>query len=382
MLERSLHLPERPENSFFLWGPRQTGKSTLLRMTYPGATWIDLLKSDEFGRYSSRPALLREELASTPGTRFVVVDEVQKVPGLLDEIHWLIENRGIVFALCGSSARKVRRQHANLLGGRAERFELSGLVSRELGSAFDLDRMLNHGTLPRHYLSDSPGRLLRAYVGDYLREEVAAEGLLRRLPAFAGFLQAAALADGEMVNFSTIARDCAVSSPTVTEYFHILEETLLGRFVPAFTRRPKRRVIRAPKFYFSDVGLVNVLARRGRLERGGELYGKAFENWVLHELWTATRYRELYEEISYWRLAGGAEVDFIVGDMRLAVEAKSTTRVTSDHLKGLRQLAVDHPGTRRWLVCLEQKARLTEDGIEILPVGVFAERVWGGGLSP
>ena len=141
-------------------------------------------------------------------------------------------------------------------------------------------------------------------------------------------------------------------------------------------------MIRAPKFYFSDVGLVNVLARRGRLERGGELYGKAFESWVLHELWTATRYRELYEEISYWRLAGGAEVDFIVGDMRLAVEAKSTTRVTSDHLKGLRQLAVDHPGTRRWLVCLEQKARLTEDGIEILPVGVFAERVWGGGLSP
>ena len=205
---------------------------------------------------------------------------------------------------------------------------------------------------------------------------MAAEGLVRRLPAFAGFLQAAALADGEMVSFSTIARDCAVSSPTVTEYFRILEETLLGRFVPAFTRRPKRRVIRAPKFYFADVGLVNVLARRGRLERGGELFGKAFENWVLHELWTATRYRELHEEISYWRLAGGAEVDFIVGDMRLAVEAKATTRVTSDHLKGLRQLGVDHPGTRRWLVCLEAKPRVTEDGIEILPYRVFAERVW------
>ena len=375
-MERLLHLPKRPENSFFLWGPRQTGKSTLRRATYPGAAWVDLLKSDEYARYSSRPALLREELAAEPGTRFVVVDEVQKVPGLLDEIHWLIENRGIVFGLCGSSARKVRRQHANLLGGRAERFELSGLVSRELGDDFDLDRMLNHGTLPRHYLSESPGRLLRAYVGDYLREEVAAEGLVRRLPAFAGFLQAAALADGEMVSFSTIARDCAVSSPTVTEYFRILEETLLGRFVPAFTRRPKRRVIRAPKFYFADGGLVNVLARRGRLERGGELFGKAFGNWVLHELWTATRYRELHEEISYWRLAGGAEVDFIVGDMRLAVEAKATARVTSDHMKGLRQLEVDHPGTRRWLVCLEAKPRVTEDGIEILPYRVFAERVW------
>ena len=376
MLARALRLPASPGNSFFLWGPRQTGKSTLLRATYPGATWIDLLKSDEFARYTERPALLREEMTATPDSRLVVVDEVQKVPGLLDEIHWLIENRGIVFALCGSSARKVRRQHANLLGGRAERYELAGLVSAELKDEFDLDRMLNHGTLPRHYLSESPGRLLKAYVGDYLREEVAAEGLVRRLPAFAGFLQAAALADGEMVNFSTIARDCGVSGPTVAEYFRILEDTLLGKFVPSFTHRPKRRVIRAPKFYFADVGVVNVLARRGRLERGGELFGKAFENWILHELWSAARYHDWDREISYWKLAGGTEVDFIVGDMELAVEAKATGRVTSDHLKGLRELAVDHPGVRRWIVCLEQKERVTDDGIRILPYARFTELVW------
>lgn len=377
MLRRSLALPSRPETTFSLWGPRQTGKSTLLRATYPDATWIDLLKSDEMARYLSRPALLREELEARPATGVVVVDEVQKVPALLDEIHWLIENRGRVFALCGSSARKVRRSHANLLGGRAVRHELTGLVAPELGTAFDLDRMLNHGTLPRHYLSDEPRPLLRAYVGDYLKEEIAAEGIVRRIPAFSGFLAAAALADGEMVSYATIARDCGVSAPTVNGYFEILVDTLLGRFVPSFTRRPKRRVIQAPKFYFADVGVVNVLARRGRVEHGSELYGKAFESWVLHELWAASRYRELYFEISYWRVASGFEVDFVLGDMEAAVEAKAVERVTSDHLKGLRQLAVDHPETRqRWLVCLEPRARRTEDGIDILPYREFVRRIW------
>lgn len=381
MLRRFLTLPPRPDTTFFLWGPRQTGKSTLLRSTYPEATWVDLLRSDEFARYVERPARLREELEARARPGLVVVDEVQKVPALLDEIHWLIENRGQVFALCGSSARKVRRSHANLLGGRAIRYELTGLVSNELGSAFDLDRMLNHGTLPRHYLADDPRPMLRAYVGDYLKEEIAAEGIVRRIPAFSGFLTASALADGEMVSYATIARDCGVSAPTVTGYFEILVDTLLGRFVPSFTRRPKRRVIQAPKFYFADVGVVNVLARRGRLERGGDLYGKAFESWVLHELWAASRYRELFFEIAYWRLASGFEVDFVLGDMEAAVEAKAVTRVTSDHLRGLRQLAVEHPEVRqRWLVCLEPKARRTDDGIEIVPYRDFARRAWSDEL--
>lgn len=375
-IPRALRLPTRPERSFFLWGPRQAGKSTLLKSAYPDALWIDLLKSDEFHRYASEPARLREELAARPEPRLVVVDEVQKVPPLLDEIHWLIENTHHIFALSGSSARKLRRSHANLLGGRAIRHELSGLVSHELGDGFDLDKMLNHGPLPPHYLEPEPLPLLRAYVGDYLKEEIAAEGLVRRVPTFSGFLTAAALADGEIVNYATIARDCGVSAPTVAEYFQILADTLLGRFVPAYTRRPKRRVITAPKFYFADVGVVNVLARRGKLERGSELFGKAFENWVLHELWTASRYRDLHYGISWWRLASGIEVDFVIGEAELAVEAKATTRVTSDHMKGLRQIAVDHPGIRRWLVSLEPRPRRTEDGIEILPFSEFARRVW------
>jgi uncharacterized protein len=371
MFTRALRLPPAGRETFFLWGPRQTGKTTLLRQSYPDAAWIDLLKADEYRRYLERPELLRQELASGPRPAQVVIDEVQKAPGLLDEVHWLHEHRKIRFALCGSSARKVRRGAANLLGGRAVRYELRGLTAGEIGKDVDLVRLLNHGYLPTHYESDQPERLLASYVGDYLKEEVAAEGLVRNLPVFSAFLDAAALSDGDLINFANIARDCGVSGHTVKGHFGILEDTLLGRWLPAYTRRAKRRVVGAPKFYFSDVGVVNHLARRGRMQPGGELFGKAFENWVLHELLAFNGYHELFAEISYWRLASGIEVDFIVGDMRVAIEAKSSARITSDHLKGLRHLHDDHPKAWRVVVCLEPKRRVTDDGIEILPASVF-----------
>jgi predicted AAA+ superfamily ATPase len=381
MIRRALALPRRPEESFFLWGPRQTGKTSLLRESYPDATWIDLLRTDDVIRYASRPAFLREELLARPRGSLVVIDEVQKVPALLDEVHWLIENRGLVFALCGSSARKVRRGHANLLGGRAIRYELSGLVSAELASDFDLVRALNHGFLPRHYLADQAARRLRSYVDDYLKEEILAEGLVRNLPPFAAFLAAAALADAEMVSFATLARDCGVSAPTARGYFEILTDTLVGRFLPSYTRRPKRRVIQAPKFYFADVGVVNVLARRGRLESGSELFGKAFENWVFHELCAYRAYHGFAFDLAYWRLASGAEVDFVTDDLRCAIEAKATTRVHADHLKGLRELRRDQPRIDvRIIVSLEPRSRRTEDGIDVLPATEFTRRLWTGAL--
>lgn len=257
MFTRDLQLPAPGRETFFLWGPRQTGKTTLLRQAYPDAVWVDLLKADEYRRYLERPELLREELRSRPGGGQVVIDEIQKVPGLLDEVHWMHERLKIRFALCGSSARKVRRGAANLLGGRAVRYELHGLTAAELGKDFDLVRLLNHGYLPSLYQSERPERALASYVGDYLREEVAAEGLVRNLPVFSAFLGAAALSDGDLVNLANIARDCGVSGPTVKGHFGILEDTLLGRWLPGFTKRPKRRVVAAPKFYFSDVGIVN-----------------------------------------------------------------------------------------------------------------------------
>jgi predicted AAA+ superfamily ATPase len=378
MFTRGLFLPPPGRETFFLWGPRQTGKTTLLTAAYPDAFWVDLLKADEYRRYLERPERLREELLAEPFHGQVVIDEIQKVPALLDEVHWLHERRKLRFALCGSSARKVRRGAANLLGGRAIRYELHGLTATELGGDFDLTRLLNHGYLPTVYESSRPERLLASYVGDYLREEVAAEGLVRNLPVFSAFLSAAALSDGDLVNFTNIARDCGVSGPTVKGHFGILEDTLLGRWLPAFTKRPKRRVVGAPKFYFSDVGVVNYLARRGRLQPGGELFGKAFENWVFHELVAANAYRDQQVDLAYWRLASGIEVDFIVGDMSAAIEAKATARVTADHLKGLRHLRQDHPGVRALLVCLEPRRRVTDDGIEIMPVTAFIRAVAAG----
>ena len=354
----------------------------LLGATYPDAVWYDLLKTDLYVRLLERPSLLREELLYAQGEKkagFAVIDEVQKIPALLDEVHWLIENAGFVFGLCGSSARKVRRGHANLLGGRAVRYELFGFVSEEIGPGFDLVRMINQGYLPRHYLSASYARLVRSYINDYLKEEIGAEALVRSLPVFSSFLSAAALSDTQLVNYSTIARECGVSAPAVKEYFQILIDTMLGRFLDAYRKRPKRRVIGASKFYFSDVGVVNHLAKRGRLTPGSELFGKAFENWVFHELSAHRVYSDLYYDLRYWRLASGIEVDFVVNDMELAIETKSSPRIHSDHLRGLREIIKDHPELkRRIVVSLEERARKTEDGIEIPPYSVFIKQLWAG----
>jgi predicted AAA+ superfamily ATPase len=382
MLSRVLNLATPPQESFLLWGPRQAGKTSLLRATWPKARLIDLLLTEEYVRYLQRPGLLRDELRDAASGTLTLVDEIQKVPALLDEIHWLIENRALHFGMCGSSARKLRRGHANLLGGRAIRHELFGLVSAEIGPSFDLTRMVNHGYLPRHYLANDPGRRLRAYVDDYLKEEIAAEGLIRNVPAFASYLSAASLSDTELVNFTTIARECGVSANTVKEYFQIMVDTLMGRFLPAYVKRPKRRVIQSPKFYFADVGVVNHLAKRGRVVPGSELFGKALENLIHHELTAYREYRNPGWELSYWRLASGIEVDFVVGDLELAVEVKSSERIGDDHLTGLRAIKADHRNVgRRVLVCRESRRRVTADGIEILPVRDFLERLWQGELA-
>ena len=241
--------------------------------------------------------------------------------------------------------------------------------------------MLNHGYLPSIYNSTKPETKLNAYVANYLKEEIAAEGLVRNLPVFSDFLNIASLSDTELVNFSTIARDCGVSSITIKEYFQILEDTLLGKWLPSYRKRPKRRVIRAPKFYFSDIGLVNSLARRGKIKAGSELYGKAFENWCHHELSAYSHYSGSFAELSYWRLASGIEVDFIVNNMEIAIESKATRKISASHLKGLRNLQKDHPDTgKRLVVCLEDKPRITDDHIEILPAQEFAKRLWNGEL--
>ena len=375
--ERKLALPSNGESTFFLWGPRQTGKSTLLKQSFPQALWIDLLKPEEFRRYSERPELLREEVRAQK-KNFVVIDEIQKVPSILDEVHWLHENDNINFALCGSSARKVKRGHANLLGGRGLRYELFGLSLSECSPHLNLDQLLNRGYLPRIALSEEHKKLQNSYIATYLKEEIAEESLVRRLPAFSNFLSTSALSDTETTNFSTIARDTGVSSETIKSYYDILCDTMVGRFLEPYRRRPKRRIVSSPKFYFSDIGLVNHLTKRGTLSQGSELYGKAFENWVFHELNAYNIYCDRFADFFYWQLSSGIEVDFIVNHIDCAIEAKSSQKVNASHLNGLRQLSIDHPETqRRIVVCNESKSRLTEDQIEILTPSDFVQKLWG-----
>jgi len=368
-----------PESTFFLWGPRQSGKTTLLKARFPEAFRIDLLRTDERIRFEREPMRLREEVRAHSGDVRIVIDEVQKVPALLDEVHYLIQEDARTFALCGSSARKLRRTHANLLGGRALKRELLGFSANELGDDFSLERMLNNGPLPPHYLAADARELLAAYADLYLKEEILDEGLTRNLPIFSAFLRAAAIGDTEVTNFSNIGRECGVASSTVRGYYEILEDTLIGAFLPAFTRRAKRRVMHAPKFYFRDVGVVNHLVRRGTVSAGSEAFGKAFENWIFHELSVHVRSIPDPYDLSYWRLSSGIEVDFVLGDAETAIAAKGKHRLQSRDTRHLEQFRREHPEVKNLLViCLEPRARVTDNGIRVLPYRDFVKALWQG----
>lgn len=360
--------------SAFLWGPRKVGKSYWIHHALPEATVIDLLKTDVFAEYASRPALLRERYQDHKG--LLVIDEVQKVPLLLDEVHGLIENKGISFLLTGSSARKLRRGHANLLGGRAWRRTMVPLSCLEVDS-FDLERVMVSGLLPPHYLSADPVEDLRAYVADYLKEEIAAEALVQQIPSFAEFLRVAALTGSELINYVNIARETGVSHKVVRTYFDILEDTYLGFRVPPWKKSRKRRMILTEKFYLFDVGVANYLARR-QPQLGSSEFGKAFEHYILMELRAYQAYRNPELSITFWRTSTGQEVDFILGEKDLALEIKGSHRVHEGDIRTLGALQEDGPVKRCVVVCLEREPRRISKGIEVLPWRVFIERLWNG----
>lgn len=367
-----------PSQSAFLWGARKVGKSTYLQARYPRSVVYDFLDTDLFLELSKRPALLREQLLAKDEESLeepVILDEVQKVPGVLDEVHWLIENKGLRFILCGSSARKLRRGQANLLGGRAWRFEMLPLVSAEIGK-LDLLRALNNGLVPSHYLQQNATRSLRAYTRDYLKEEVFAEGLTRNIPAFSRFFDAMAYSHGELTNYSNIARDCGVDAKTVREYYQVLVDTLLGGFVEPYARRSNRQVItRAAKFYLFDVGVAGALTKRKIEEPRGEQFGKALEHLVLMELRAHAAYTDRDYAIRFWRTKAGQEVDFVLGDGEVAIEVKGASRADGRDLRGLRVFVGEHPPRQAILVCMEKTERII-DGIRIVPWSLFLERLW------
>ncbi len=367
MLKRRLNISG--QKSVLLLGPRRVGKSTLIKGLEPEYELIDLLKTDVFFDYRTRPALLREQFART--SQLIVIDQVQKVPELLSEVHWLIENTGNRFLLTGSSARKLRRSGATNLAGRLRTLHLHPLTFAEI-PGFDLLERLQYGGLPPIVLGSEPWDDLRDYCGEYLKEEVLAEGLVRNIPAFSRFLELAALSNGEQLSYATIARDTGVSAKTVAEYFQILVDTLLGHFLEPFTRTTKRRSVMTPKFYYFDVGVANILLRRRLSEKTAE-FGKAFEHFVVLETLAAQSYGRGIETLHYWRSSTGFEVDLLI-NQDIAVAIKSG-RVQASDSKGLQALAEEIPLKHRWIVSREERPRVLDNGVEVLPWQDYLQRL-------
>jgi len=385
MFQRLLQLSLPEHKSAFLWGARQTGKSTYLAQHYPDSLTYDLLKTDVRIRFSKSPHLLREEvLASSPQQlqQPIILDEIQKVPDLLDEVHWLIENTQAQFILCGSSARQLKCVGSNLLGGRALRYSFYPLVHREIPN-FDLLTALSHGLVPSHYLSSDVAALLESYVVDYLDQEIRQEGMVRELPDFARFLDSVGFSHGQMVSYNNISRDCGVKAKTVESYYQILIDTLLGYFIPPYHKKIKRDIIiKTPKFYLFDVGVANYLARRQITELRGSAAGEAFEHFILMEL---IAYSGLFKkrcEITYWRTKTGLEVDFILNDAEVAIEVKVSQIVHKQELKGLIAFCQEHQPGQAYVVSQDQRPRSLQldDNVQItiLPWQDFLKRLWDG----
>ena len=363
------------KKSHFLFGPRQTGKTFLIRHTMSKARVYDLLDATVYLALSRRPARLGEELQG--GDRVVVIDGIQRLPELLNEVHRLIEARRIRFLLTGSSARKLRRGGVNLLGGRARTRYLHPLTRHELGRHFDLGRAIGRGLLPAIYFSDDPSADLDAYVGTYLQQEIVAEGATRNVPAFSRFLRFAALANATQVNFTNIANDAQVPRTTVYQYFEILKDTLILHEVPAWKLSRKRKPLVSSKYYFFDGGVVSAL--QGRVVKPGTPeFGPAFETYVLHEL---ISYRDYVsgEPVSHWRSASGFEVDFILGD-HTAIEIKAKENVSTQDLKSLHAIAEEKKLDRYLCVSLEPRRRQVGK-FTILPYHQFLDSLWAGEYS-
>jgi predicted AAA+ superfamily ATPase len=376
MYTRLLNLKELlKKRSYFLLGPRGTGKSTLIEHQLPHATLYDLLDASVFQRLLRDPTLISQE--TTPD-RLVVIDEVQKLPQLLDEVHRLIAKRKQTFLLTGSSARKLRQGGSNLLAGRAFMASFFPLTSQEIPD-FDLLAYLNTTGLPEYYSHPDAKEYLKAYVGTYLQEEIKAEALTRNLFGFTRFLETVALCNGQEINYVNIASDCGVAARTVESYFGILNDTLIGFSVQPFLSTVKRKAVTRAKYFIFDVGVVNTLNRRGKIEFKSELFGRAFEHFIALELRAFLGYNNIDLPLQYWRSTSHLEVDFIIGN-QLAIEVKGTDLVGDKHLKSLRALKEENLIKTYGVVSLDTQDRVTHDGITIWSWKSFLEKLWSGKL--
>lgn len=381
---RQLKLDVPRGQSVFLLGARKTGKSTFLKGQYPDAVYYDLLKSEEYLRLLKAPQELRQEVQALPKAKLkhpIIIDEVQRIPMLLNEVHWLIENTEAYFILCGSSARKLKAQGVNLLAGRAWNYYFYPLVYPEIPE-FDLLRALNQGLIPSHYASKNWLKSIKAYVHNYLLEEVKSEGLVRNLPAFSRFFDVAAHSNGELINFSNIAQDCGVDSKTIKEYYQILVDTLVGYYVYPFKSKQKRNdLVATPKFYLFDSGVVSYLRGQHIHELTGYGAGMAFEQYVLMEIMAYRGIHDLDFDICFWRNREQQEVDFVLNKGKIAIEVKIKPSPRLSELKGLKAFLQYAQPQKAMVVCHAPRKRVlhTEQGdIEICPWQSFLKQLWSG----
>jgi predicted AAA+ superfamily ATPase len=379
MIQRYLDLAAQlRRKSHFLFGPRGVGKTFLIRETLRDAVVIDLLRDEVYSRLIRNPSIL-SDMTPKGGSQIVVIDEIQKIPALLDEVHKIIEEQSITFLLTGSSARKLRRGGANPLGGRAWEMNLFPLTSYELGESFDLYRYLSYGGLPHVLLSEYPDDELRHYIKLYLREEIQAEGLTRRFDHFVRFLDFAALTSGDELNYESLGSDSGVPARTVASYYEVLEDTLVGFRVSPFRGSRKRKAIKRSKFYLFDVGVTGALTQRGMLQEQSELLGKALEHLIAMELRAYLSYTSSDLPLTFWRTETQHEVDFVIGE-EVAIEVKATSRVSDSHLKGLRSLGEESIVPKRILVSRDPVRRITSDNIEVIPIREFLRELWSNAL--
>lgn len=361
------------KGSFFLFGPRGTGKSTWLKKYYANALWIDMLDPESFRNYSARPERLKELILGNPDKKEIVIDEVQKVPELLDVVHSLIEkNRAVRFILTGSSSRKLKRAGVDLLAGRAIMRSLHPFMAVELGKMFNLNDALEHGLLPLVFGSNDKKKTLEAYAALYVREEVKAEGLVRNIGNFSRFLEAASFSHGSILNISNIARECQVERKVVESYIGILEDLMLSYRIPVFSRRAKRTMASHPKFYFFDAGLFQTLRPKGHLDRPEEIMGAALEGLVAQHLIAWNSYHGNKNSLFYWRTRGGSEIDFVLyGEETFwAIEVKNSSRVNDQDLRSLLAFKEDYPECQA-VFLYRGKDKLLKKGISCVPCEQF-----------
>ena len=376
MYHRIFDIKNRLDEAMFLFGGRQTGKSTLLKERFPKAVYIDLLKSDVRNRFKQHPEEFRESLLRYPPETLVIVDEIQKVPDLLDEVHWLMVEKGLWFILSGSSARKIKKSGANNLGGRAIPETLFPLVSAEIPD-FDLERAVQNGMIPRHYMVANARNRMRAYIDLYLKEEIIEEALVQNVDEFVRFMEVAAIMDGEILNYENVASDCEVSANTVKAYYKILVDTLLGFEVPAYRKVIKRKLYKSPRFYYFDVGIANHLTKRYHLAPKTPEYGHAFEHLIMQEIVAYLGYTNSDEELTYWHTYENLEVDAVIGDARVAIEIKSKEHIDHDDKKGVTEFAKEHPDTKQIIVSKDRISRRSGD-VDLYYVTDFFKALWAG----